>query len=360
MKRSISIADIALAANVSHSTVSRALRDSPLISAEVRQRVQLLAQELGYVPNAIAQSLKRQRSNTVGLIVTSIADPFFPDVIKGVEETARPVGMGVFISATHSDEALEREVIDTFHRRQVDGVIVVSSRLAPHYQQLGRLGVPAVVVNDEAQASGQALHSVRVDDHGGAMLAVRYLIKLGHRRIGYLGVADRPRSNKQRRSAYVDALLEAGLPVDPALMAIAGGPGPEADDVLAGARQLPQLLAARATAVFCYNDMVAIGALRACRERQVAVPGQLSVVGFDDIALAQHVAPPLTTVTQPRRELGSRAMQKLLRLIQGQPVENDVLAAQLVVRASAAPPPLDPRGEQEERKGGASDDGREL
>jgi LacI family transcriptional regulator/LacI family repressor for deo operon, udp, cdd, tsx, nupC, and nupG len=338
VKRSVSIEDVARAASVSHSTVSRALRNSPLISAEVRRRVQEIAQEMGYIPNAIAQSLKQQRTNTVGLVVTSIADPFYADVIKGIEETARPAGMSVFISATYNDEAQELAVIDTFHRRQVDGIIVVSSRIARNYQHLRRLGVPAVLVNNEANISGQSQHSVLIDDYAGATLAMRHLIALGHRQIGYLGITNRPFSNEQRRTAYLDALATARLPINPAAIMIANSPGPEADDVLASAQQTPQMLASGVTAVFCYNDLIAIGVLMACRERGVAVPGQLSIVGFDDIALAQYVSPALTTVIQPRRAMGSHSMYMLLGLIDQQPVTNVVLAPALAVRASTAPP----------------------
>jgi LacI family transcriptional regulator/LacI family repressor for deo operon, udp, cdd, tsx, nupC, and nupG len=338
VKRSISIEDIARAANVSHSTVSRALRDSPLISAEVRRRVQDLAHEMGYIPNAIAQSLKQQRTDTVGLIVTSIADPFYADVIKGIEETARPAGMSVFISATYNDESQELAVIDTFHRRKVDGIIVVSSRIARNYQHLRRLDVPAVLVNNEANVGGQTLHSVLIDDYVGASLAMRHLIGLGHRHIGYLGITNRPFSNEQRHRAYVDALCSAGLPIDPRSIVIVESPSPDADDVLASAQQMPHMLASGVSAVFCYNDLIAIGALIACREHGVAVPRQISVVGFDDIALAQYVSPALTTVVQPRRDLGGRAMQMLLALMDERPAANVVLEPTLAVRASTAPP----------------------
>lgn len=338
MKRAISIEDVARAANVSHSTVSRALRGSPLISVEVRERVQLLAREMGYIPNAIAQSLKRQRSSTVGLIVTSIGDPFYADVTRGIEATARAAGMSVFLSATYNDGEQELAIIETFHRRKVDGLIIVSSRIAQNVQHLRRLAVPAVLVNYEANPGYELLHSVQIDDFAGASLAMEHLIAIGHRRIGYLGIANRPSSNERRRAGYTAALRAAGLAAGPELALLAAGAEPDADDVQAGAELLPRLLAAKATAAFCYNDMLAIGALMACRERGVGVPEQFSVVGFDDIAPAQYVTPALTTVAQPRRELGSRAMRMLLDLIAGQPGANLVLTPTLTVRASTAPP----------------------
>ncbi len=340
MSRSISIADIARAANVSHSTVSRALRDSPLISAEVRARVQQIASEMGYVPNAIAQSLKERRTNTIGLVVTTIADPFYADVTKGVEETARPAGLSVFLSATYGDPMQELAAIETFRRRQVDGIIVISSRIEAHHRErLRRTRLPIVVVNSQASTGGHALTSVLIDDYAGAHLAMRHLLTIGHRRIAYIGVSNRPFSNERRHAAYIDALRAAGITPDPALTVVAqADPGPEADDVPLGAAALTRLLPLRPTAVFCYNDMLAIGALQSARAHGLSVPKHLSLVGFDDIATAQYVEPPLTTVAQPRLELGRRAMQMLHRLLAGQPVTSAVLKPDLTLRASTGPP----------------------
>src|SRR5439155_9782372 len=133
--RSPSIEDIARAAGVANSTVSRAIRDSPLISADVRAHIQRLAREMGYTPNGIAQSLQTKRTNTIGLVVTSIADPFFADVAKGVEDGAQSAGFSVFLSASHNDPAREMAVIETFQRRRVDGIIVADSQISSNYTQ---------------------------------------------------------------------------------------------------------------------------------------------------------------------------------------------------------------------------------
>src|SRR5215469_4296324 len=132
----VSIADIARAAGVCHATVSRALHESPLISEATRERIQLLASEMGYTPNAIAQSLQTRQTSTIGLVVTSIADPFFGDVVKGVEEVAREGGFSVFLSASHNDPDQEMAIIETFHRRRVDGVLVASSRVTNYKERL--------------------------------------------------------------------------------------------------------------------------------------------------------------------------------------------------------------------------------
>jgi DNA-binding LacI/PurR family transcriptional regulator len=335
-RRTVTIADIARAAGVSHPTVSRALRGNPLISSDVRAQIQRLALEMGYIPNAVAQSLQMQRTNTIGLVVTSIADPFNGDVVKGVEEVARTANISVFLSAAHNDPDQELAVIETFHRRRVDGVLVASSRIgSSHAAQLAQINVPTVLINSQADTPHALLHSVAVDDHAGARLAVDHLLRLGHRAIGYLGSHSRPRSNARRQEAYCDALMAAGVPPRPGWIAIAAADeARQEDDVAAGQTLLPGLLQAGATAVFCYNDSIGIGALMACRAHGVGVPAQLSVIGFDDIAAARYMLPPLTTMHQPKLEMGGLAMRMLLDLLDGRPVYDHVLAPTLVERGS--------------------------
>src|SRR6266576_3206326 len=211
-RQEVSIEDIARAAGVSHSTVSRALRDSSLISAEVRERIQNLALEMGYTPNAIAQSLQTQQTSTIGLVVTSIADPFWGDVMKGVEEVARAAGFSVLLSATHNDPDQEMAIIETLHRRRVDGILVASSRITAKYKKrLDHIRVPTVLINSQAESQDNLLHWVAVDDPAGAQLGVEHLLHLGHRSIGYLGVSCRPRSNQLRLHGYQNALAAAGM-----------------------------------------------------------------------------------------------------------------------------------------------------
>ncbi len=292
-RQEISIEDIARAAGVSHSTVSRALRDNPLISADVRERIQQLAHEMGYTPNAIA----------------------------------------------HNDPDQEMTIIETFHRRRVDGVLVAASRITSNYRErLNRIRVPTVLINSQAESEGNLLHWVSVDDPAGAQLAVEHLLQLGHRSIGYLGTGTRPRSNRQRLLGYQSALAAAGVSYRDAWAVIT--PGDEAsleEDVAAGQTSLPRLLDSGITAVFCYNDMIAIGVLIACRERGIAVPQELSVIGFDDIKMTSYVTPPLTTIHQPKVELGRLAAQVMLDLLHNRPGRNYTLPPTLIERASTAP-----------------------
>ncbi|MCS6825083.1 MAG: LacI family transcriptional regulator [Caldilinea sp.] len=340
-RRAVSIQDIAEAAGVSHSTVSRALHNSELISPEVRQRIQQLAREMGYTPNAVAQSLKRTRTNTVGLVVTSISDPFLGRVVRGIEDTARAAGVSVFLSISYNEPERELEIIENFQRRRVDGVISSTSRLhGPYVQRLMNLNMLTVVINQQAEPGVESLHFVDADDYDGAHQATSHLLSLGHRRIGYIGVGDRTASNQRRQRGYCDALKAAGVQPEPGWIrsSAASAYRSHTDDVLVGQTFLPYLLQAGVTAVFCYNDMVAVGVLMQCRELGIRVPQDLSVVGYDDVEIAAYVTPPLTTVHQPKLRLGELAMQMLLDLLDGRPVQDQVLPVELVVRASTAPP----------------------
>jgi LacI family transcriptional regulator/LacI family repressor for deo operon, udp, cdd, tsx, nupC, and nupG len=332
----VSIKDIARAAGVSHSTVSRALLDSPLISASTRARIQRLARDMAYMPNAIARSLQTQRTHTIGVVVTSLADPFFADVVEGVEAVAKPTGLSLFLGISHNDPERELEVMSGFHQRRVDAILVATSQLnEQHSAQLAGINVPVVTINAQVAWNGIPYHSVSVDDAAGARRAVEHLLTLGHRRVGYLGVGNRPGSNLRRLRGYREALEAAGL--TPAPEWVLTPPPPDrfdTDDAAVGYEMAPLLLDSGVSAIFCYNDVSAIGLLRACHERGLSVPGDLSVVGFDDIPLASYLTPPLTTLHQPKRRMGRKAMGMLLCLLQGHAVEDFIFEPTLELRAS--------------------------
>ncbi|MBW4596314.1 MAG: LacI family transcriptional regulator [Brasilonema angustatum HA4187-MV1] len=335
-KRRISIEDIAKRAGVSHSTVSRALRDNSLISPKVREEIKQLAQEMNYVPNAIAQSLLSSRTNTIGVVVTSIADPFYAEVVEGIEQVARSAGLSVVLSASHRDVEQEIAAIDRFHRRRVDGILLTDSRISKqHTQQLAQIAVPTVLINNQTKDQSEMFYSVEIDDHLGARLAVEHLVSLGHNSIGYLGVGDRSRSNQHRLEGYQMALTEANLPQISDWVAISDEDYARTNDVVIGQKMLPKLFTTGVTGIFCYNDMVAVGALLACRELSISVPQDLSLVGFDGIAVSGYVTPPLTTICQPMLKIGSDAMQMLLDLLEEKSVENRVLSPFLLKRGTS-------------------------
>jgi DNA-binding LacI/PurR family transcriptional regulator len=339
MNRAVSILDIAREAGVSHSTVSRALHDNPLISAEVRDQIQQIARDMGYSPNAVAQSLKGQRTHTVGLVVSTIADPFVGRVVRGIDEVAQKAGMDVFLGVSNNDPEREMAVIESFHRRRVDGIIVTAGQISAHYtHRLACINVPTVLINQQAEMASEMLHTVSVDDYLGACQAVDYLVRLGHRSIGYVGAGNRPRSNRMRRQAYIDTLMSAGItPKEDWIKFTPADHRYHTDDEADGFQLSIELVQAGVTAIFCYNDMIAVGALMACRERHILVPDQISIIGYDDIEIAQYVTPPLTTIHQPKLRLGQTAMELLLALMANQPVEDHILTTELVTRLSTGP-----------------------
>ncbi len=333
----VSIKDIARTAGVSHSTVSRALSDSPLVSIQTKTRIQRLARDMGYSPDAQARSLVMGRTMAVGVVVTTITDPFIAEVVQGIEETALDHGYSVILASSSSEPEREIAAVEMLRSKRVDGVIVTSSRVGALYQEhLNRLGVPVVLINSHSEQAGRYTHSISVDNRHGGWLATRHLCQMGHRRIAYLsGPADHS-DDVERLAGYCQALSEAGTSVDGALVI------PGTGQVDGGRRAAPVLLAQedRPTAVVCYNDMTAIGLMRAARGCNLSIPGDLSVVGFDDIPFASFTNPALTTIAQPMRKMGQQALQMALELMETQNLADldpsDVIVkGQLIVRESS-------------------------
>ena len=339
-KARVSIKDIAKAAGVSHSTVSRSLRDSPLIMPDTKARIQRLAHEMGYIPNAWARSLVIGQTRAVGVVVTTIADPFIAEVVQGIENTAYEHDYTVILISSNSDPSREMAAVEMLRSKRVDSVIVTSSRVGALYQgRLERIGVPVVLINNHSEQSGRYLYSITVDNQHGGYLATRHLIELGHRRIAYITGPSNHSSNTGRMVGYHQALTEANIPFDPALVVLGHGRVESGEQALSGLLEA----AGQATAVFCYNDMTAIGLLRAARRSRLAVPQDLSIVGFDDIPFASYVCPSLTTLAQPQFEMGQQAMQMALELMKNQaPTDGQIsdisIKGQLIVRESSGCP----------------------
>ena len=330
----VSIKDIAKAAGVSHATVSRALRDDPRISEQTKIRIRRIAVGMGYYPSAIARGLATGRTHTIGMVVTTISDPFVAPIVQGTEQKALEEGYSVILAQSEADPERELAAVRLMREHRVDGVIVTASRVGELYTPLlSELKVPVVLINN--QKEGEYLYSIYVDDMAGAQMAVEYLVKLGHRKIAYVGCPERPLSNRRRFEGYRTALELHGIEVDDRMVFQIPG----MDDLNRGREAADLILAGeKPTAVFCYNDLTAVGVLKALRDRKVDVPGEVSLVGFDDIPLASMVCPTLTTVAQPKEKMGVKAMEMLLALISGEERENIVVRPRLVVRESTAEP----------------------
>lgn len=328
----VSIKDVARVAGVSHSTVSRALAHSPLIPEKTRQRIERIAERLGYTPNAIARGLVTQQTCAVGVIVTSIADPFVAEIVRGIEQVAGDNGYRVVLGMSHNDPDREVNAVKALREWRVDAVIVASSRVGALYQPLlHEIGAPIVLINNQNQQKSRMIHSVIVDDVRGGELATQHLLSLGHRVIGHVRGPMGYRAAQNRLAGYRRALRQAGIPYDRTLVC-------NGDGRVTGGEQIVQLLEHRPmpTAVFCYNDMTAIGALRALKQRGIRVPQDISLVGFDNILFAMYVDPPLTTIAQPMFEMGQSAMQMALTLIKDPraPIEDMIIQGKLIVRES--------------------------
>ena len=329
----VSIKDIARAAGVSHSTVSRALSDSSLVKTETKARIQSLAQEMGYTPDAIARSLVMKKTRTVGVVVTTITDPFVAEVVQGVEDAAHENDYSVILAASASETERELAAVEMLRGKRVDSLIVTSSRVGALYlEHLERIGVPVVLVNNHNRQSGRYTFSISVDNQHGGYLAARYLVEKGHRRIAYLtGPADHSDS-EERQAGYWQALDEAGIPFDPALIITGNGRLDGGEQALRGLISLGN----PPTAVFCYNDMTAIGLLAAARREGISVPDDLAVIGFDDIPFASYIHPPLTTIAQPQRDMGRQAMDMALALMadddSGAALSNVLIKGKLIIR----------------------------
>ncbi len=333
--KQISIKDVARAAQVSHPTVSRALRHSPLVNPKTAERIRQIATRMGYQPNAVARGLVTRKTGTIGVVVTTIADPFIAEVVSGIEEVANDHGYSVFLANSNADPAREIKVVQSFQERRVDGILVAASRVGALYVPLlSRLSVPIVLINN--QHPDEFVHSVVIDNFPASVKAVQHLIELGHRRIAYMGDQFGFHSDTERFAGYRQALTLADLPFLPELVVHGDGKpdgGGQAMEKLLGLPVPP-------TAVFCYNDMSAIGALSRVRAHGLRVPGDISLVGFDDLFVASYVDPPLTTVRQPKQPMGRMAMEIMLKMLSKGHHEAIIrMQGELVVRGSTAPPP---------------------
>jgi DNA-binding LacI/PurR family transcriptional regulator len=331
----VSIKDIARAAHVSHSTVSRALRNSPLVNPETTAIIRKIADEQGYTVSAVARSLVTRRTNTIGVVVTSIANPFVGEIVNGIEEVALAHDYSLFLATCHADPVREVRAVRSFQERRVDGILVNSSRVGALYLPLlEEMKVPIVLINNEHP--GQFVHSVTIDNLNAGREAARHLVELGHKRVGYIGNRFGLQADMERFSGYRQILEEADIGFQPELVAHGDGRPEGGMSAMERLLELPE----PPTAVFCYNDMEAIGALRAIREHGLTVPGDVSVVGLDDLFLASYTDPPLTTIQQPKHQMGRLAAEILLKLLSGaKPDSHVTLRGTLIVRQTTAPPP---------------------
>jgi LacI family transcriptional regulator len=328
----ITMAHVAREAGVSLMTVSRVINNKEGVSQVTRERVQAVVERLDYHPSNIARGLVTKRTGTLGLVVPDIANPFFAEVARGAEYVAYNAGYNVFLCNTGEDIQRELDVLRSLEEKRVDGVVVCSSRLDDGELEEAVASHPAaVLVNRRLESDDVGI--VVIDDVAGGQMATQHLLKAGHRSIGFLAGPPTSRSGHWRAVGYRAALAAAGAEYNSEWTRYCF-------PMVNGGREMARHLLSthpELTALFCYNDLVAVGALQACADLDRTVPDDMAIVGFDDIPLAALVIPSLTTCRVLRYELGSEAMRLLLDKIDDQSDEGSdeiVLQPELVVRES--------------------------
>ena len=342
------IGDVARRAGVSTATVSRVLAGVGRARPETRAKVREAARELGYRPSGVARSLKLRTTQTLGLLITDIENPFFPQLVRAVEDVAREHGFALLLCNATDDPDREASYLDLLVDRRVDGVVIAVSGLgARHGAWLADAPLPVVLVN--SVAPGLPHSAIASDNLDGGRQAAAHLLDLGHTRLGVLTAGPRIADAPARVAGVRKAFAERGL--DPEAITVeVGEPG-----VGGGESALCRLLekAPGTTGILAYNDLMAIGAMRAIRASGRTVPGEMSVVGFDDVAIAAYTDPPLTTIAQAIGELGRLAVEQLVARIadagvgsgagvaarRGRPTPPMILPVRLVKRGSSGPPP---------------------
>ncbi|MCC6805116.1 MAG: LacI family DNA-binding transcriptional regulator [Anaerolineae bacterium] len=305
---SSTIFDVAKRANVSIGTVSRVLNKRDRVRPETRERVLLAIQELDYHSNALAQGLASQQTDTIGLVIPQVNDPFYFGIVRGIEDTVTTAGYSLLI-ASQPHHTSENHYMRLFRRGHVDALILTAVDVFPNeLQEMMKGGLPVILVQQDA---GKHVSAVQADNYGGACALTEHLLEHGYRRIAYITGTDHTPDNQERMRGIRDTLAAHGLTL-PQELVFRGdylrGSGSEA---MRQILDLPE----RPDAVFAGNDQMAADAIVAAQERGLRVPGDIAVVGFDDVPLASYVSPSLTTVRQPIYEQGVYAARTALDML---------------------------------------------
>jgi LacI family transcriptional regulator len=337
MMAMIRLKDVAARAGVSIMTVSKVLRDAADVSEPTKARVRRLAEEMGYVPDSQAQSLRTRRTRLFGLVLNSMTDPWMARVAAAIEERVHELSYDLLICQTQESPVKEQACIRRLLSRRIDGLFLNPAyRLAPSapiYLELIRTGTPALILGHRAQFCSQ-FAGVETDDALASAQVVEHLLKLGHRRIAFLGGPSIATWAQERFTGYRRALRNAGIESDDNLVFTAGS------GIEDGAKAALQMLeeATRATAVMAVTDHVAIGAATVLMNRGFRIPEQISITGFGNDLAAEYFRVPLTTVRQPKFGLGVIATEQMLCLLRGEKIDSRRLPCELIVRQSTGKP----------------------
>ncbi len=333
MKKKLRLEDVATKAGVSKSSVARALGNYGSVSEGVRKRVLNAAKKMDYKPNQVARSLKTKRTNTIGVIISDITTYFFTSVVRGIADVASQNGYDLVLCNTDEDPEKENRFLRVLASRNVDGFIVSASGKNTYLRKLVRAGLPIILL--DRRVEGLETTQVVVDNENGTYEAVTHLIRLGHRRIGIINGLANIQTTEERFNGYKKALQDNHIRLDPQLIKYGDFKIARAKEVTEELLDMKNPL----SALFVSNEAMIVGSLLALRKRNVNIPDQIALVGFDDPVWGQLLHPPLTTVSQPAYPMGTMACQILLQKIdepgrERTPFEELVLKPKLIVRGS--------------------------
>ena len=336
----VSIKEVARLAGVSIATVSRCINNPEKVTEKTRTKVQEAILRTGYSPNTLAQSFRRGRTNIVMVVLPSVGDPFFAAVMRGIRAAAKAKGYAVLIQETQPNTMTADEIGAMLVSKQTDGIILLAS-MSPFGTDIlsanSKRRLPIVIGCETVSPELVDFPSVHIDNVAAAMDATNYLISQGHEKIAMIYGQESSLLTKDREHGYRAAMRQANLPIEKGWVV-------EGELTIDGARQATRNLInheQRPTAIFCANDEMAIGCLHEVKSAGMNVPGDLSIVGFDDIRYAEVTDPPLTTIGQPAEEIGERVMYRLCRRIEGSSNANsaaEIVPHKLVIRQSVDRP----------------------
>ncbi len=329
------LSDVAHKAGVSMMTVSRAINNKGKVSPKTSERILAIAAEIGYRPNYIARSLATNRSTTIGLVVPDISNPFFSEIAKGVEDEAYSQGYNIFLCNFDENPEREQAALTSLAEKQVDGIILCSSR--QNNKQLSqslRLFKQVVLINRSLAIPADNTQSLILDDFNGAKLAIDHLISHGRKRIVLLSGPERSRSATQKQQGYLAALKIHNLPYNPELIKHCF------PTMICGKDTMTMLLKndPNIDAVLAFNDLIGIGAMLACQEFGKSIPEEVEIIGFDDIPLSKLMTPSITTLFYPKKEIGALSIRMIFQMMNNNNIEPDLpktFAPQFVFRQSS-------------------------
>ena len=345
-KKKATLTEVAAATGVAAMTVSRVVNGTGYVSKETREKVLSAVKKLNYRRNGLARSLKRQRTETVGLVLGDISNPYSTELAKAVRDSLSARGYSLILCISEHSAKEDITAFDSLVDHNVDGIIVATRSSTEGDKELKGIvdrGMPVVVVGRDFYHN--SVDFVAADNLTGGFEATQHLIDLGHRRIGFIGAEFSYKSNLRRLRGYLEALKAHGIKIDERLVtgrkeAMSEVPGYSTEKM--GYEGMKRLLSLPnpPTAVFARNDFTAVGAMTAIKEAGLSIPKDIAIVGFDDVPLALHTSPPLTTVRQPMRMQGQLAAEMLLQRIVGSDREKRIeriLNCELIVRRSTVP-----------------------